>query len=258
MCGALVLGQETYGLLMAVLIALTTHEYCNMLRADGRQHRFYTTITINVVMFVLTYRIFVFGASALWLLSIPLLIWIIFIKELFGNNKHPLYNISLKILGIIYIGLPFALFNLLAFKGGAYDYRPLLVLFILVWINDTGAYVCGVTMGKHKLMERISPKKTIEGFVGGVLFTIAAAVGIAYVGGLNMAFCVLCGFIASVIGTCGDLVESMFKRSVNMKDSGNILPGHGGLLDRFDAVLFVTPLVSLLYYFFYEPFCNLF
>lgn len=254
MCGALLLGPLTFSGLMVVVIALTTHEYCTILRSDGRHHRFYTAIIINIVMFALSFAIFYWRISPLWLLSVVPMVWCIFVKELFGNNPHPLYNISLKLMGIIYIGLPFALFNLLVFKNGVYDYRPLLALFLLIWVNDTGAYLFGITLGKHKLMERISPKKTVEGFVGGVACTIAAAGVLHLFTDASVWFCLLCGAIASVLGTVGDLVESMFKRSVNMKDSGSILPGHGGLLDRFDAVLFVTPLLSLLFYFFYDLF----
>jgi phosphatidate cytidylyltransferase len=135
-----------------------------------------------------------------------------------------------------------------------YDYRPLLTIFILIWVSDTMAYVCGRLFGKHKLWERISPKKTWEGFIGGFIFTVATGGMIANWILYNKYnyheeikwICVAA--VISVTGMLGDLVESLFKRSINVKDSGNILPGHGGILDRFDALLLATPFALTTYY----------
>ena len=118
-------------------------------------------------------------------------------------------------------------------------------------MNVTGAYITGVTLGKHKLCERISPKKTIEGFIGGVVLTMVAAYILSiYTSIMPTTIFIITGLAVAVIGTAGDLIESMFKRSVKVKDSGTLLPGHGGILDRFDAIMFAVPIVSLLYYFF--------
>ncbi len=257
-CGALILSPVSYAMLMSCIVALVTEEYCRILRGDGQQHpHFYSVLAINVVAFTLTFFIFYSGVSPLMLLLIAAMVWLVFLKELFTKYPNPIHNIALTILGAVYIGMPFALLNMLVFKDGSYDYRPLMSLFILSWVNDTGAYICGISFGKHKLLERISPKKTIEGFVGGVIFTVLASLGLHYISGLNIIFCILCGLIVSIVGTCGDLIESMFKRSVNMKDSGRILPGHGGMLDRFDAIVFTAPVISLLYYFFYDFFTTI-
>jgi len=122
----------------------------------------------------------------------------------------------------------------------------MLGFFIILWTSASLAYVCGRLFGKRKLYERISPKKTWEGFIGGVVFTIAASwlVG-EYIGGLQHLHWMVIGGIVAITGTLGDLVESMFKRSIGVKDSGTLLPGHGGILDRFDAVLISSPFVVM-------------
>ena len=122
----------------------------------------------------------------------------------------------------------------------------ILGIFILVWTNDTFAYLVGKGIGKRKLMEKISPKKTIEGFLGGVFFTVITAIIISYtIDFLSITHWIVLSLIASILGTIGDLIESKFKRQANIKDSGTIMPGHGGLLDRLDSLLFVAPFVYL-------------
>ena len=177
--------------------------------------------------------------------------WLPFLVELFKKNPKPFRNIALTFLSIIYITLPITLLHFLAFKDGQFGALPVLYFFILVWVNDSGAYLVGVSMGKHKLYERISPKKTIEGFAGGIAFNLAAAYLIhnySQIG--NLWIWLVAALVISVAGTAGDLIESMLKRSLNVKDSGTFLPGHGGILDRFDAALFTAPMVSLLFYYF--------
>lgn len=249
---ALILSPVTYAVIMTCIITLGTHEYCRLVRFSGQRPHFFMTLSINVFAFTLTFLYFYQGIDLRSMLSLICLVWAVFLIELFSNNERPIYNIALTILGCVYIGLPIALVNFLAFKNGIYDFKPIAAFFILSWINDTGAYIFGVTLGRHKLYERISPKKTVEGFLGGAVFAMAAAIACYFIPDANLPlwFCVLTGLIVSIIGTCGDMVESMFKRSVNIKDSGRILPGHGGVLDRFDAFLFASPIVSLLYYFF--------
>ena len=173
-----------------------------------------------------------------------LLLFGMFIIELFRGKNQPLINIGITILGIIYIVFPFAILLILSVDGSSFNPNILLGFFFLLWSNDTFAYLVGRAIGKTKLFERISPKKTWEGFIGGGICTQ----GIAYV--LSIYFTELApihwhvvALIVSVFGTMGDLVESMFKRSLGVKNSGNILPGHGGILDRFDGVLLSSPFV---------------
>jgi phosphatidate cytidylyltransferase len=133
-------------------------------------------------------------------------------------------------------------------------YEIVLALFIMIWCNDTFAYLVGKSIGKHKLLESVSPKKTIEGFIGGIVFTLVASVIISrFYTFFNVTLWIVSALIISVFGTLGDLVESKFKREASIKDSGNIMPGHGGILDRLDSVIFVIPFLYLLYliYFYY-------
>lgn len=175
------------------------------------------------------------------------------LAELYRKKKHPFENIGIGITGIIYLVTPMLLLNyMIEFSRETYtisSFWPVLSIFILVWCSDTFAYLVGRQFGKHKLLERISPKKSWEGFFGGMLFSVAGGITIAYFIDASFLQYAIYGIIISTFGTLGDLVESMLKRSVKVKDSGNILPGHGGILDRFDAVLFVIPIVYFLHYY---------
>lgn len=179
----------------------------------------------------------------LLLLIIPLA-FSIFIFELYTRAEKPFENIAYTWLGVFYIAVPFALLSALSFQESVYKPHVMLGYFLLLWASDSGAYVSGMSFGRTKLFERISPKKTWEGTIGGGLISLT----VAYV--LSMYFTELSRFdwmmvsiIIVITGNLGDLSESMFKRSINVKDSGTILPGHGGILDRFDAVFISAPFV---------------
>lgn len=181
-----------------------------------------------------------------WLeLLIPICAWF-FLVELYKNRKHPFENIGLTVLGLIYITLPFALLNYMAFwPFGFYNYELVLGIFIFLWVSDSGAYVVGRLIGRTKLFERISPNKTIEGSVGGILaamllawFAVAPAFDT-----LNQVDWLVIATIVSISGIYGDLLESLLKRSFDRKDSGSLLPGHGGVLDRFDSLILSAPMV---------------
>jgi phosphatidate cytidylyltransferase len=151
--------------------------------------------------------------------------------------------------------LPFVFITKISF--GINDYNPKIIigLFILIWTNDTFAYLVGKSIGKHKLLERISPKKTIEGFIGGVVFAVFTGFLISklYIkaspsfSGKSILIWTSIALIVGIFGTIGDLIESKFKRIAGIKDSGKIMPGHGGILDRLDSVIFVAPIVYLFY-----------
>lgn len=191
-------------------------------------------------------------ALSMWAYILPLLFWVCIviirsIMELYLNEESPLKSLAYSIFGQIYIAAPLGC--LVAFPEwlGCETGRMLLALFFLIWINDTGAFIVGCSIGKHRLFERISPKKSWEGFFGGLIFSVAAA----------WLFGTLCpdffGFhgslpmwgifaiIVTVFSTWGDLIESMIKRTLHIKDSGNIIPGHGGILDRIDSLLLAAP-----------------
>lgn len=172
-------------------------------------------------------------------------VFTIFIYELYSHSKEPFANIAFMVLGLFYIGIPFALVNFIAYDGLEFMNRVVFGLLVLTWVNDTGAYLTGSLIGKTPLFPRISPNKTWEGSSGGVVTTLV----FGYL--LSLIFTEIplpqwlgLAVIVAIFGGLGDLVESMLKRSVNVKDSGNLLPGHGGLLDRFDAFIFVVPFAA--------------
>lgn len=183
-------------------------------------------------------------AYLIWLLP---LLPLVFIAELFGKAAKPFSSIGFTFLGLVYVVLPFILFFSLAFVEGRYNYRIPLGFLLILWANDTGAYLAGRAFGRHKLFERISPNKTWEGLAGGVVLALVlAAIVHHYFPVFTLSQWLAIAAIISVFGTLGDLVESMLKRSLQVKDSGNILPGHGGLLDRFDGLLLAAPMVYFL------------
>lgn len=186
---------------------------------------------------------------------VPYILTIIylFIAELYLKNENPIMNWAYTMLGQMYIALPISMINVLAFQRDANGQMTIdmllpLSIFIFLWTNDTGAYCSGSLLGKHKLFPRISPAKSWEGSIGGGILVVIVAALIGYSttneSGVNMLTIpqwIGLGIVVAVFGTWGDLVESLFKRTLGVKDSGNILPGHGGMLDRFDSSLMAIP-----------------
>lgn len=169
---------------------------------------------------------------------------LIFVVELYSKAKEHFTNISYTFLGGIYVVVPLALTSLIINIKGDFSPMILMSVFIFAWCNDTFAYLTGMKFGKHKLFERISPKKTWEGSIGGAVSVIIAAVIISlFSDSMQVYDYIIIAVLTSIVGTFGDLAESMFKRQIGVKDSGNILPGHGGILDRFDILLLVLPVV---------------
>ncbi|MBP1221446.1 phosphatidate cytidylyltransferase [Flavobacterium sp. 1355] len=189
------------------------------------------------------------------LLAVTLVIAIKCILFLFYDSVQEI-SISSKYLYLLgYITLPFIFIVKISFGTNAYNPKIIIGLFVLIWTNDTFAYLVGKSIGKHKLFERVSPKKTIEGFLGGVVFAVLAGFLISkfYIqpnpafSNKSILIWTIIAIIVSVFGTIGDLIESKFKRIAGVKDSGSIMPGHGGILDRLDSVIFVAPIIFLFY-----------
>ena len=181
----------------------------------------------------------------------PLASFVFLIKLYKKNDVHPFINIALFYLGILYVAVPFAFTNLLVFYNGEYSYEILIGLLLLTWANDVGAYFSGILFGRTKLFERISPKKSWEGSIGGAATSVTMSLVISlYFERLNTIEWVVISAIVVIAGTYGDLVESHFKRSIQIKDSGSSIPGHGGFLDRFDSLLIAVPFVVVFLYLF--------
>lgn len=188
----------------------------------------------------------------------PLALWvglflIRMITELYLHSEKPHMSVSRSLMSQIYLGLPLGL--MVAIGDMTANHNVLLLVFIFLWINDTGAFLVGSLMGRHKLFERISPKKTWEGFFGGVILTMVVSAILCYscqqFFGLERDILIweCVALVTTVFGTWGDLFESMIKRSLKIKDSGNLIPGHGGILDRIDSLLFAMPAVFLFFVF---------
>ncbi|MEO1515334.1 MAG: phosphatidate cytidylyltransferase [Bacteroidota bacterium] len=168
--------------------------------------------------------------------------FLLFIRELFTSSERPFDHLANALTGHLYIGIPFALLTLLAFQGESFDAGLIFGLLLLTWTNDTAAYLVGSQIGKTPLFPRISPKKTWEGTSGGIIICLGMGFLLSrFFTDYSTLDWMILAVVVVIFGSLGDLVESMLKRSLQIKDSGNLLPGHGGMLDRFDAFLFVIP-----------------
>ncbi|MDO5636691.1 MAG: phosphatidate cytidylyltransferase [Myroides sp.] len=241
--GAILYSVETFLLLFAVFFITAVIEFCKLYQIN-KIYGLLLSVVIAVSLFFLNNHPY---NSAL-LCVVPFSIFLMI--DLFQNQSKKEQTLFKKLIHLIgYVTLPFLIITQLPYLNGNYSRFLLLSIFIMIWCNDTFAYICGRLLGKHKLYEKISPKKTIEGFIGGLLFTQLAAFIIYKTSSLQISLIawLLIALGISVLGTVGDLIESKYKRQAGVKDSGNIMPGHGGILDRFDSILFAAPFLFLIY-----------
>ena len=251
------LRPEAMMFLFALVTALSVWEFTGLVNNSGdvRVNRFICTVA-GVYLF-LAFAGFCSGITPA-AVFIPYLLTVVylFISELYTKAPNPINNWAYTMLSQMYIALPFSMINVVAFHstGDAhvYDYLLPLSIFIFLWTNDTGAYISGSLLGRHKLFPRVSPGKSWEGSIGGGILVLAVAAGVGlyetsslHNGAAELALSIPqwmgLGLVVVFFGTWGDLVESLFKRTIGIKDSGNILPGHGGMLDRFDSSLMAFP-----------------
>ena len=255
--GAAFIGPWGYSALLFIITGVGVWEFYALARAKGVEPQ-------RVPGLVGSLAITLSGASLLWTCYgyddnlrfcitggtciAALMIMIIFVAEVFRNRQTPIHNIATTIMGIIYLGLPMAVMAIMPMllqNPDAKDphWNPWYFLFylFLVWGNDVFAYLFGITLGKHRLCERLSPKKSWEGFVGGILGSMAVGAIAAAVLDESYLFWIGLAVVVALASVIGDLIESMFKRDAGVKDSGNIMPGHGGMLDRFDALIVSAP-----------------
>lgn len=182
--------------------------------------------------------------SRYYFLIFPLIAFVYVIKLYKKTEQKPFTNIAFTFLGVFYVAVPFALLNVATFEEGYYNYEIILGSMLILWASDTGAYFAGTLFGKHRLFERISPKKSWEGFWGGAaLAMVITYILTLYFHSLSLVDWLIVSIIIIIGGTFGDLVESLLKRSIEIKDSGDSLPGHGGFLDRFDGLLISAPFI---------------
>lgn len=257
--GAMWVGYYGYLTLLLFITVAGTWEFYSLAKAKGYEPQRSLGVAMATLFYVAAAMVSIMAVDgvkqfadndtitmlvAILAIVIILFVAVVFVAEIFRNRTTPIANISTTIAGVGYVALPMALMTVMPMLiGGNGDWRAIYFLFylFLVWGNDIFAYLAGVTMGRHKMCERLSPKKSWEGFVGGVLGSLAVgAVGAAV---LDKSYVVWMGLalIVSLSSVVGDLVESMFKRDAGVKDSGNIIPGHGGILDRFDAFIISVP-----------------
>lgn len=252
--GCILYDPLSFGALFIIISALTIREFGQLIdKAEGVSINKTITMLGGAYLFLSFMGFCIDAADAKIFIPYLLLLLYLMISELYLKKEHPVLNWAYSMMSQLYIALPFALLNILAFQNdpatNSVSYNPIvpLSIFIFIWLNDSGAYCVGSLIGKHRLFERISPKKSWEGSIGGgVLAIISSFIMAHFFPFMPLIEWAGLALIVIVFGTWGDLTESLFKRQLKVKDSGNFLPGHGGLLDRFDSALMAIP-ASVIY-----------
>ena len=250
--GALVWSKWSAGALFAVVMLGGLVEFYRLCRKKGVAPMCSVGIATSLAIFGLAFAVFmqwgspatdttarlVLGALLYTMLIVPTT----FVCELWRKSPTPIANIATTFMGVIYVALPMAaLLFVPQMLVGKWSAWAMLAFVSIIWVNDVFAYLVGVTLGKHRLCERISPKKSWEGFFGGLVGAVGVAVLFGHLFGGNLIVWGGLGLVTALAGVAGDLVESLIKREVDVKDSGKIMPGHGGFLDRFDALYLAAP-----------------
>jgi len=246
MLGSIFLGAYTFTFFYLLLSVLALSEFYKLVRTVGTKPHRGAGLAAGAFIFLLIAGYHFIQLNNKYLLLLIPLVFSVFLFELYKKEKSPFTNISYTFAGLIYVTVPFCFFYSLGFMNdwNTYNFHLPLSFLLMLWASDTGAYLFGRKLGSHKLFERHSPKKTWEGFFGGVLTSVVVSFIISLFF-KEIPFLVWGGMAVLIVsfGTLGDLVESMLKRSLDAKDSGSLLPGHGGLLDRFDGLLIAAPIV---------------
>lgn len=255
--GAVLGSQWSFGALLLLILVGGQTEFYKLARETGLSPQRWMGLAVGVLLFALNFIVFrqfsrsvtdeAGGAVLYLLLYIGLLLPTLFVCELFRRSATPLANLGATLLGVLYVAVPLSLLLYVPVLAGDGVWRPETVLcyIFIIWVNDVFAYLVGMTFGRHRLCERLSPKKSWEGFFGGLAGAVATGLAAAYALDTNYWVWGGLALVASLSGVAGDLVESMFKREAGVKDSGQVIPGHGGVLDRFDALLLSAPYVFL-------------
>ncbi len=230
------------GLLLLLVAVIGTFEFKKIAETQNLNFDLYPTLLLGT----LTYASVLHPEMKVFL---SIAVFVYFISQLYRPNKNALQLLGGTLISMVYLYLPLALIIPIGVQSGNYEYKTLFGLLILIWASDSWAYIVGRLIGKRKLFKRLSPNKTWEGFWGSVVLTATTGYVLSITGfGLNNLEWTFLGAITVFVATAGDLFQSMLKRASNIKDSGNILPGHGGILDRFDSILFCLPAYYIYFY----------
>jgi phosphatidate cytidylyltransferase len=251
--GAILWSKWSFGALLLVVMIGALVEFYRLCRSCGYQPLRTICVITGVAIFALALFVFVqYGnvvSYAMGKLVLGLVLYLLmiipamFVCELWHRSETPIANVSTTIGGVVYVALPLSLMLFVPLMLGGGEWNPMMALayIAILWVNDVFAYLVGITLGRRRMCERISPKKSWEGFFGGVVASIGAGVLCGWLLDGNMLVWGGLAAVVAVTGVAGDFVESLFKRSADVKDSGAIMPGHGGFLDRFDAFLVSAP-----------------
>ncbi len=252
--GCALAGPLANGMLFLFFAAVGLYEVYDLLKhQQSNAPRWFKGMSVGVILYMLVFLVQTQSIEPLWFWILPLLIAIIFVAELIKLDHLTLSNLAITIFGWIYVVMPLSLVNVLPTIQGIYDPIPLIGFFLVLWANDTGAYFVGKYFGKRKLYPEVSPNKTWEGLAGGSIVAIASAVGLfKLTHTLYMQDWVVMAFCVVTFGNLGDLFESHLKRNFGVKDSGHIMPGHGGVMDRFDGLFLALPVFLAYYKIFYS------
>ena len=242
---SIISSEWSYFIVFLLICMFASLEFYKLLGLDGNLPlKTYGTLN-SLFIYILTFFIARGTLDTKYYLLVFIALSAVYLIKLYiKKDKNPFSNIAFTFLGILYVGVPFALMNLAIYYDGEYRFEILLGSLFILWANDTGAYFAGKNFGRRKLFKRVSPKKTWEGSVGGGILAVAVGIGAYYYFDLLPLWkWISISLIIVVAGTYGDLVESLFKRSIRIKDSGRSIPGHGGFLDRFDGLLIASPFI---------------
>ena len=244
---AMYFGVIGYFILFSIINIIALYEFSNMVKKVGLHINLTMSIICGSLLLISGFCDIFWDYNKIYFITSALVLCIAIIN-LYGEHNLAFQNISLTLFSIIYISVPFTLmFYIPNIFTEEWDFKIAFLPFLLVWTNDTFAYLSGISLGKHKFFPSISPKKSWEGAIGGGIFTIIMSMLIANYTGLSILEHVIMAIIVVVFGIYGDLIESMYKRNVGIKDSGNIIPGHGGILDRMDSILYVLPAIYIFF-----------
>jgi phosphatidate cytidylyltransferase len=248
MLTSVLVSEYCYAILFLFILFGGLHEFINLFQSKDAQPNKYLSFLVSIALFAVSFLVAAKIIEYKYLTIIIPLFLLILSAELYRKKEKPVDDIAVTIFSVIYVAVPLSIINFLVFPniGETNKYNPtlLIALFALIWIYDTGAYLVGITIGRHRLFERISPKKSWEGAAGGTVFAVLTAYFISrLIPEISETHWIIISFLVVISGTFGDLAESMFKRYFGIKDSSNLLPGHGGILDRFDSLFFVAPVI---------------